>query len=136
MNNGVIQLALFINIILNNSYQTMVASRSHLNNGAYKYLDNDDSSENNKILDYSSQEIENKLRFENTTRIEDFKINFGVNTDFVTYTNNTQTKRFFEDQVVNIDYNTDLNFIKYGVFAQASKNVLNERLALSLGCAC
>ena len=116
-----------------NSYQTVVASRSHLNNGSYKYLDNDESSENNKILDYSSQEIENKIRFESTSRIEDFKINFGVNTDFVTYTNNTQTKRIFEDQVVNIDYDTDLNLIKYGVFAQASTNVLNERLSLSLG---
>jgi hypothetical protein len=53
-----------------NSFQTVVLSRSHLNNGAYKYFDNDDSSEENKILDYSSQEIENKLRFENSSRLE------------------------------------------------------------------
>jgi hypothetical protein len=50
-----------------NSFQTVVLSRSHLNNGAYKYFDNDDSSEENKILDYSSEEIENKLRVENKT---------------------------------------------------------------------
>ncbi|MDX1284521.1 MAG: TonB-dependent receptor, partial [Draconibacterium sp.] len=68
-----------------NSYQTLVASRSHLNNNSYKYFDNDDSSEDNKILDYLSEEIENKLRFENTTRINDFKLNFGANLDFVTY---------------------------------------------------
>jgi outer membrane receptor for ferrienterochelin and colicin len=116
-----------------NSYQTFVASRSHLNNGAIKYLDNDDSSENNKILDYLSEEIENKLRFENTTRIDDYKINFGVNTDFVTYKNNTQTKRFFDDQIIDVDYNTNLNLIKWGAFAQVSKNFFYDRLTLSLG---
>ncbi len=116
-----------------NSYQTLVASRSHLNNGAYKYLDNNSASESNKILDYSSEEIENKLRFENTTRINDFKINFGVNSDFVTYTNHTQTKRYINDQIVNVNYNTNLNLIKWGAFAQVSKNLLYERLTLSLG---
>jgi outer membrane receptor for ferrienterochelin and colicin len=116
-----------------NSYQTFVVSRSHLNNGAYKYLDNDDSSEDNKILDYSSQEIENKLRFENTARINGFKLNYGTNLDFVTYKNSTQQRRFFGDGILNIDYNTNLNLIKWGVFAQISKNVFAERLSLSLG---
>ena len=115
------------------SYQTVVASRSHLNNGAYKYFDNDDSSEENKILDYNSEEIENKLRVENTTRLNDFKINFGGNLDFVTYTNSTQQKRFYGDGILNVNYNTDFNLVKYGLFAQASKNVFNERLSLSLG---
>lgn len=116
-----------------NSYQTFVVSRSHLNNGAYKYLDNDDSSEANKILNYSSEEIENKLRFENTARIKGFKLNYGTNLDFVTYKNSTQQRRFFGDGILNIDYNTNLNLIKWGVFAQVSKNVFTERLSLSLG---
>lgn len=115
------------------SYQTVVASRSYLNNGAYKYFDNDDSSEENKILDYNSEEIENKLRVENTTRLNDFKINFGGNLDFVTYTNSTQQKRFYGEGILNVNYNTDFNLVKYGLFAQASKNVFNERLSLSLG---
>ena len=61
-----------------NSYQTVVVSRSHLNNLAYKYFENDDSSEENKILDYSSEEIENKFRFENTTRIDNWKFNLSL----------------------------------------------------------
>ena len=116
-----------------NSYQTVVLSRSHLNNLAYKYFENDDSSEENKIIDYSSEEIENKLRFENTTRINGFKLNFGANLDYVTYKNSTQTTRFYNDEILNIDYTTDLNLIKWALFAQASKNLFNERLALSLG---
>ncbi len=116
-----------------NSYYTVVASRSHLNNGATKYLENDKSSEDNKILDYLSEEIENKLRFENTSRLNDFKFNFGANFDFVTYKNTTQAQRFYDNQIINIDYRTDLNLVKWGVFGQVSKNVFNERLALSLG---
>ncbi|KJF44202.1 TonB-dependent receptor [Draconibacterium sediminis] len=116
-----------------NSYQTFVASRSHLDNNAYKYLDNDESSEENKILDYDSQEAENKFRFENTSRMEGFKLNFGANLDFVSYKNSSQFRRFYEGQPVDVSYNTNLNLVKYGLFAQLSKSVFSERLALSLG---
>jgi outer membrane receptor for ferrienterochelin and colicin len=115
------------------SYQTLVASRSHLNNGAYKYFDNDDSSEENKILDYDSEEIENKLRFENTSRFEEVKLNFGANIDFATYKNSTRQKRVYGDEILNVSYQTDLNLVKWGIFAQASKNFFAERLSLSLG---
>ncbi|WP_163322684.1 TonB-dependent receptor [Draconibacterium mangrovi] len=116
-----------------NSYQTFVASRSHLDNNAYKYLDNDESSDENKILDYDSQEAENKFRFENTSRMDGFKLNFGANLDFVSYKNSSQFRRFYEGQPVDVSYNTDLNLVKYGLFAQISKSVFSERLALSLG---
>ncbi len=116
-----------------NSYQTFVASRSHLNNSSYKYLDNDDSSEDNKILDYNSEEIENKLRFENTSRFNGFKLNAGANLDLVNYKNDTEQQRYYYDEVVNINYSTNLDLVKYGLFAQISKTVLNERLALSFG---
>lgn len=116
-----------------NSYQTFVVSRSHLNNLAYKYLENDDSSEENRIFDYESEEIENKFRFENTSRLDGFKLNFGANIDFVNYKNRTQARRFVFGQVLDVNYNTDLNLVKYGLFAQLSKSVYNERLALSFG---
>ena len=70
-----------------NSYQTLVVSRSHLNNRDEKYLENDDSSEANKILDYKSQEAENKFRVENTSRIKGYKLSFGANLDIVNYQN-------------------------------------------------
>ncbi len=116
-----------------NSFQTAVLSRSHLNNKAYKYFDNDDSSEDNKILNYLSQEIENKLRLENSSRLDGYKLNFGANLDLVTYTNDTEQRRFYNDEIINIDYNTTLDLLKWGLFAQASKNFFSERLSLSLG---
>ncbi len=116
-----------------NGYQTFVVSRSQLDNVAYKYKDNDDSSEDNKILDYNSGEIENKLRFENTSRFNGFKLNVGASLDFVNYTNDTKTRTYVNDEVLDIIYTTDLDLIKYGLFAQLSKTVLNERLAMSFG---
>jgi hypothetical protein len=115
------------------SFQTLAVSRSHFNNSAVKYLDNDDSSEANKTLDYSSEEMENKIRFENTSRFGEYKLNVGANVDFATYKNATQTQRFYEGEIVNIDYNTNLNLMKWGIFGQISKNMLKERLTLSLG---
>jgi len=115
------------------SFQTLVVSRSHFNNSSVKYLDNNDSSEANKTLDYSSQEAENKIRFENTSRFGKYKVNLGANIDFANYKNTTQTQRFNNNEIVNIDYNTNLNLMKWGFFGQVSKNVFNERMTLSLG---
>ena len=43
------------------SYVTMVISRNHLHNRALKYKNNDESTASNKLLDYISEEIENKF---------------------------------------------------------------------------
>jgi hypothetical protein len=116
-----------------NSYQTFVVSRNHLNNTSYKYINNDESKPENKILDYNSQEIENKLRYEVTNRSGDVKINYGANLELARYTNNTFQKRFQENSLKTIEYNVDLDFLKYGTFGQISKDVFNNRLSLSFG---
>ncbi|HBL75558.1 MAG: hypothetical protein A2W90_05390 [Bacteroidetes bacterium GWF2_42_66] len=115
------------------SFKTLALSRSHLNNSAYKYFENDDSSEDNKILDYQSEEIENKLRVENTTRFSAYKLNFGANLDWVNYLNETTQRRFYDDQVLNVNYSTDLSLIKWGLFGTISRNFLNDRLTFSFG---
>ena len=116
-----------------NSFQTLALSRSHLNNSAYKYFENDDSSEENKILDYSSEEIENKLRFENTSRMSGFKLNFGANLDWVNYLNVTSQRRFYDDQILNVNYNTDISLLKWGLFGTVSHSFFNDRMTLSYG---
>lgn len=116
-----------------NSYQTLVVSRSQLSNTATKYLENDESSESNKILDYTSQEVENKIRFENNMRMNGFKANIGANIDFAKYGNTTLQKRFYDGNILNVNYDTELNLIKYGIFGQISHEFLAERLTLSAG---
>ena len=115
------------------SFQTVVLSRNHLTNNAVKYFNNDNSSRDNLILDYTSQEIENKLRIETTWRDKGYKINAGLNAENVSYTNSTFNKRSLPTGVTIIDFESALNFNKYGAFVQASKNMLAERLTLSLG---
>lgn len=108
------------------SFQTFVLSRNSLNNTAFKYEDNIEIPEN-LVLDYSSKETENKFRFENTTRLDGLKINFGVNAETGTYFNSTYNRIFVPKTLISaarvdtIDFESDLGFFKYGLFGQVSK---------------
>lgn len=116
-----------------NSYQTVVFSRSHLNNSIVKYLENNQSSASNKIIDYLSEEQENKFRFENNMRMDGFKANIGANIDFAKYTNTSMLRRFYNGNILNVNYDTDLSLIKYAVFGQVSHEFFDERLTVSAG---
>lgn len=116
-----------------NSFQTVVFSRNMLDNTATKYRNNDESSDANKLLEYSSWEIENKLRIEQTTRINNYKINFGINGEFSKYTNDTYQQLFIGNTPKTIEYSSLLDFFKYGAFGQLSHEFLNNTLTLSLG---
>jgi outer membrane receptor for ferrienterochelin and colicin len=115
------------------SFQTYVLSRNMLNNSSYKYANNDNSAESNKIQDYVSQEIENKFRFESTWRDRGVKINYGVNLELAKYNNSTYQELFIANSLYKKDYSSDLHFWKYGLFGQLSKPFLRDRLTLSLG---
>lgn len=110
-----------------NGYSTLVISRNYLKNTTEKYPDNDETKP--KLLDYSSKEIENKIRLENTNLVKGIKLNYGVSLESSTYTNETYNNTPFGI----IDYSSELNFFRYALFAQASKGYLKERLQLSLG---
>ncbi len=114
-------------------YWTFVASRSMLNNEATKYLNNDNSDPDNLILDYKSQEIENKLRVEHTLRKGNYKFNYGAGYQFVKYNNRTFNQIFTSAGPQTIDYFSAFNMHKYALFGQVSRKFLDERLILSLG---
>ena len=106
----------------------VVVSRSHLNNSATKYFKNIEIEEN-KLLDYQSEEIENKTRAEYNFRKESIKYNIGVGLDHVTYKNQTYNKLPDYTKIVSSDF----SFLKYSAFAQLSKTYLNGKLVGSLG---
>lgn len=110
-----------------------VASRNHLNNAAVKYYNNDESNPANLIQDYRSQEIENKFRVEHTFRNNFMKFTWGGAAEDVTYTNSTFNKIILPSGPFTVDFDSELRFMKFGAFAQASKNLLDERLRISLG---
>lgn len=116
-----------------NGFWTMVLSRNMLNNEAFKYLNNDDSSEENLILDYKSQEIENKFRLERTQQIGTMKFNYGIAYEYAKYNNRTFNRIFTNAGAQTIDFSSEFSMSKYGLFASASRKFNAERLILSLG---
>lgn len=113
-----------------NGYITAVASRNMLNNQSVKYQNNDESSETNLNLRYKSQEIENKVRLENTQRFKSgVKLNYGAAFEYVKYNNNTYQK--FGPRT--IEYNSALDFTKTALFGQVSQTFFDDRLTASAG---
>ncbi|MDA8963549.1 TonB-dependent receptor [bacterium] len=115
-----------------NSNLFVVLSRSHLNNTAVKYADYADIT-SPKLIDYESQEIENKSRIEYNFRESNIKFNVGLSLEDATYLNSTNRLLTVGDSIYTKRVETDLHFIKYGAFAQLSKTYLVDRLVTSIG---
>ncbi len=112
---------------------TFIVSRNMLSNKATKYLNNDDSSPANLVLSYKSEEIENKLRIENTTRVKGFKVTGGLSYEFDKYTNNSFTKINTPFGIDTVQYNSLLTLHRYGIFAQISRAFIREKFNVSIG---
>ena len=114
-------------------YDTWVLSRNYLNNLQYKYLNNIETV-NNKILDYKSGEGEIKFRYERTIIGDNgFRANFGAGSEYAHYRNSTFNRIYYNGIEQNINYNTNLKFLKFSIFGQVSKSFLNKKLGLSFG---
>jgi hypothetical protein len=110
---------------------TWVLSRNMLRNSNFKFQDNDENLP--KVFDYMSDEAENKLRFEQAYLGTAIKFTWGAGVNYSRYFNETNRKLFTGNQLINLNYNTELFMIGYQAFAQASEDFLDEKLKLSLG---
>lgn len=116
-----------------NSTQQLVVSRNEWENEAKKYFNNTNSS-TDLLLNYSSKEVENKLRFENTISTEhNYKINIGAGVENAIYTNATYQKIASTSGVSEIDFSSEITLVKYSLFGQISKKYLNSKLGTSVG---
>lgn len=111
-----------------NSYTNVVLSRFMLNNDASKFENNDESAR--QLLDYTSQEIENKFRVEQVYRRSSWDGVFGGGFEQAKY--NTST---LDLQIPNfaLDYSSDIVVYKWSLFGNYTKRLLDERLSVSLG---
>ena len=114
-------------------YWTFVVSRNMLNNESEKYLDNDESSEDNLILRYRSQEIENKLRIEDVRQVGDYKLGYGINYEYDKYNNRTFNRIFTSAGSQEVDYTSEFDMHRYGFYGTVSRKWRDDRLVLSLG---
>ncbi len=116
-----------------NATHLFVLSRNELKNKAVKYFMNEELP-SNLLLDYNSKEIETKLRYENDfSTMKNYKVNIGANFEKATYINNTYRKVANSQGVFEDTFNSEIDFIKYGVFGQVSKEYLNNKLGVSFG---
>lgn len=113
-------------------YDTFVASRNMLRNKVNKYADNNPDS--TLLIDYTSDEIENKFRYEHNSRFDNgLKINLGANYEYAKYFADNYNLTSFNGIPVEFNYYADLFLHKWGLFGQASREFAGKRLVLSLG---
>ncbi|SDY01822.1 Outer membrane receptor proteins, mostly Fe transport [Lutibacter oricola] len=115
------------------STQQYVLSRNKWSNEAQKYFNNTGAL-TDLLLNYSSKEIENKFRFENTSTLKNnYKLNVGIGFETAKYINNTFQQIANSNGVSIVDFSSKLNMLKYNVFGQVSKKYLNSKLGISAG---
>ncbi|MCX6267884.1 MAG: TonB-dependent receptor [Bacteroidetes bacterium] len=113
-------------------YDTWVLSRNMLNNDQIKYTNNVEVPDS-LLFKYTSQEIENKLRYEGLTDLVKWKITYGAGLEYAKYTNKTYQKVYVENQLRTLNYNSAIEMWKWNVFGQVNRAFLNNRLNFNLG---
>lgn len=115
---------------LDNGQLLFVLSRNMFDN---QLLRNERDNIGNVIgvgLRVNSQEIENKGRIEYRTLSENTSIRFGIQGQYSKY-NNATFNRLSPERV--LDFASDMDFFRYGAYADVSTSVLANRLLLSGG---
>lgn len=122
---------------------SIALSRNTLNTDLVKYDDNDDKDLSKLRLNTASKETENKLRLDVVNNAGDgWKFTYGINTQYVEYTNRSYIRRRAEIKDANgnivqpsdiFNYNTALSFFRYGAYLQAGKFFFDNRIGINAG---
>ena len=115
-----------------NGFQNLVLSRNMLNNKSIKYQDNIEIPAN-KLLDFVSREMENKMRYEHSLKYKGFSFKYGAGIETGRYTVSTFNKVAINGVVQTLNFQSEIDILKYAAFFQTSKSLLKNRLTLSLG---
>lgn len=109
----------------NTGFMQTTLSTNALYNTFSRYSDN--IRQTGLYFKNDSKEQETKLRYAMTKFVNAWITSWGASLQFAEYKNVT------DNQVDDFQYTTRLDFVKYGLFAQASTKVFNNRLGLSFG---
>ena len=100
-------------------------SNNNLKNNFERFQNN--LSKTNPSFSNLSNEEETKIRFISNHNTSNFKFSYGGNFQLSDYLNTTQYDYY------NINYNSKIDFIKYGVFVKSSKTFFDDKLGMSFG---
>lgn len=109
----------------NSGFMTTTISNNLLINNFNQYDDN--INRTGLYFQNDSRERESRVRYSFTKYLGDWSLNVGALALNANYKNTTK------DLVNNRQFVSELNFFRYGLFGQASRKFLNNRLGISFG---
>ncbi len=109
----------------NSGFMQTAVSTNTLINTFSQYTDN--INQTGLYFRNDSKEQETKLRYALTKFIGNWTTSVGTSLQYAQYSNATN------NLVNNFQYNTELDFVRYGFFAQGSTKLLQNRLGISVG---
>ncbi|RAU84340.1 TonB-dependent receptor [Pontibacter arcticus] len=128
--------------LVEDGYVNLALSRSAFNIDLEKYEDAQNTNAALRTLKSTSRETENKFRLDVNKYKNGFKYAYGVSGQYVQFKNdlfNIIRKEVRDEQNnlvqpgITVNYNTELDFFRYGAFGQVSRSILANKLGLSLG---
>lgn len=108
-----------------NGFMQTTLSNNMLVNDFTRYQDPEN--ETGVIFNNDAKESETKLRYELTQLLGDWKLTSGFNLQYSDYSNNTR------DITNNLAFSTDIDFMKYGLFANLTRSFIDNKLDVSFG---
>ncbi len=127
---------------IKNGFYNLAVSRNMFDNQLDQFEDAQNGNEDFRNFKLKSQEIENKLRFDVNHYKNGWKYSYGLMAQYVKY-NYQLYNRLAAEQVdstgnvvvpeIAIQNNSAIEFFKYGLFGQVSKNFFKEKLLVAFG---
>lgn len=115
-----------------NGFENYILSRNMFRNKSWKY-ENNIKADSLKIQDYSSDETENKFRWERHIFRNNSKWMFGAGIEQAKYFNRTYNKLYIQNLPEEIIYSSHFDILKYSLFSQYSNTTFQNRMSYSLG---
>jgi outer membrane receptor for ferrienterochelin and colicin len=110
---------------LESGFVRTTISGNVLDNEFTRYQDN--QAQQGVLFSNKSREAEQKLRLEVTNFLDDWTLAYGISLQRADYSNVT------EDVQNGLNFSSNVDFLKYGLFVQASKSAFNNKLDFSFG---
>jgi len=123
-------------------FYNLALSRNMFNDELDKYADARNGDESYRTLKLRSQEIENKLRLDINRYSGKWLLSYGGMVQFVKY--NNKTYNVISQEILNSDntvlqpaivvnFNSAIDFFKFGVFADATRKLFDNRMSVTVG---
>lgn len=117
----------------NNRISSLKIGNSILGNSSTKFMDNDRSSNDNKTMDYSSNEYRTSLVFDDVIFLGADKLNIGVEYKYEKITGDNYMKLFQNGVVKELVYDKEFALNIMAAYAQYSGKLWDERIEYSGG---